>query len=311
MNDSPINIAVVIPCFNEEGAIGLTIESFRSVLPSATIFVYDNNSTDNTVKESVDHQAVVFKEPRQGKGEVVRRMFSDIDADIFILTDGDNTYDAKMAPGMVETLLNERLDMVTGTRNHIGDAFPKGHIWGNQMFSKLINSFFKAKLTDVFSGYRVMTRRFVKSLPIMSLGFEIETEITVHALQTKIAWKEVPTNYSIRPKGTESKLHTFKDGFRILGFILFLIRDVKPLLFFSILSGITSSLSLALGVPVIHEFFDTGIVPRFPTAILASAIALISIMCLFVGLILDNVSRGRVEAKKLHFLSIPINRNNI
>ncbi len=302
MNNEP-NVAVVIPCYNEEGAIGLTIDAFKQALPSATIYVYDNNSTDNSVREASAHGATVMKEPRQGKGEVVRRMFADVEADIYVMTDGDNTYDANAAPAMIKTLRNEHLDMVTGTRSYVETAFPPGHILGNHAFSTLVNTFFGAKLTDVFSGYRVMTRRFVKSLPIISLGFEIETEITVHALQARVAWKEVPTSYSTRPEGTSSKLRTFKDGFRILGFILFLLRDVKPLLFFSGLSLVMAFLSLVLGIPVINEFFETGLVPKFPTAILASAIAVISVMCLFVGFILDNVSRGRLEAKQLHFLS--------
>lgn len=309
MNNQDTTIAIVIPCFNEAGAIGQTIDAFQMALPNAAIYVYDNNSTDETVSEAKRHGALVYHEPRQGKGEVVRRMLADVEADVYIMTDGDNTYDASLAAVLVETLNNENLDMIVGTRSYVETSFPQGHILGNKVFSKLINIFFNAELTDVFSGYRVMSRRFVKSLPLVSLGFEIETEITVHALQTRVALKEVPIRYSARPAGTVSKLRTFSDGFRILGFIFFLLRDVKPLLFFCVLSLLSGTTSLSLGIPIIIEFFETGLVPRFPTAILASAFALITVICLFVGVILDNVSRGRLEAKQLRYLNISGTKN--
>ncbi|MDF2154548.1 glycosyltransferase family 2 protein [Vibrio sp. CAU 1672] len=302
------SIAVLIPCYNEEGAIGKTVHSFQHALPTATIYVYDNNSTDNTIEEARAAGALVFKEKRQGKGEVVRRMFADIEADIYVLTDGDETYDANAAPKLIATLCDENLDMVVGTRSFVDESFPSGHILGNKAFCTLINRVFSAKLNDVFSGYRVMSRRFVKTLPLMSLGFEIETELTVHTLQCRIAYQEVPTKYKPRPEGTESKLNTFSDGFKILRFIVFLIRDIKPLMFFTCLSLVFGALSLILGIPVISEFMATGLVPRFPTAILASVIGLIAFMCLFAGIILDNVSRGRLEMKQLRFLAL---NNNI
>ncbi|MFV0449961.1 MAG: glycosyltransferase family 2 protein [Vibrio sp.] len=299
-----LNIAVLLPCFNEEGAIGHTVIDFKQQLPQATIYVYDNNSTDNTIAEAKAAGAIVRKETRQGKGEVVRRMFADVDADIYVMADGDETYDTSAIPILLDTLLNEHVDMVIGTRSTPVEAYPKGHILGNRLFSTLINKFFNASLSDVFSGYRVMTKRFVKTIPIMSDGFQIETELTVHALHHKIPILEVPTIYKPRPEGTKSKLRTYSDGFKILRFIIFLIRDVKPLLFFSFLFLLSSITSLMLGTPIIIEFVLTGLVPKFPTAILASSIGIISITCLFTGLILDNVSRGRMENKINNYKSI-------
>lgn len=298
-----LNVAVLIPCYNEEGAVGNTIEAFYKVLPYSKVFVYDNNSTDRTVEEAVNSSAVVYKEPRQGKGEVVKRMFSDIDADIYVLVDGDDTYDAKAVTKMIECLVTENLDMVIGTRSVVRDAYPKGHIIGNKIFTGLISLFFNSKLNDVFSGYRVMSKRFVKTVPVLSNGFEIETELTAHALHHRMPIKEVATVYKNRPEGTQSKLKTFSDGFKIMNFIFFLLRDVKPLLFFSMLSIILVSLSLYSGVPVIFDFYQTGLVERLPTAVLASALAIISVVSLFTGLVLDNVSRGRLEYKILNYLS--------
>ncbi|WED22218.1 glycosyltransferase [Vibrio sp. JC009] len=302
MKNNNHSVAVIIPCFNEAGAIGETISGFQSALPDAKIYVYDNNSTDNTIQEAKEAGAIVRKEPRQGKGEVVRRMFADIDVDIYVMTDGDATYDPTAAPTLVETLIEQQLDMVVGTRSIAKEAYPTGHILGNKAFSSLINGFFNASLTDVFSGYRVMSKRFVKTIPVLSDGFQIETELTVHALHHKLPIMELPTSYQSRPEGTSSKLRTFSDGFKILSFILFLIRDIKPLLFFSSTALLLTVISLFLGVPVIFEFMATGLVERFPTAILSSSIGVIAIICLFTGLILDNVSRGRVEAKKLFYL---------
>lgn len=298
---SKFTIAVLLPCYNEEGAIGDTIRQFRSVLPDSDIYVYDNNSTDGTVNEALEAGANVKFEYRQGKGEVVRRMFSDIDADIYIMADGDNTYDADAAPNLIQRLISNDLDMVIGSRSIVKASYPSGHILGNKAFSALINQFFNASLTDVFSGYRVMSKRFVKTIPVSSDGFQIETELTVHALQQKIPIMEVPTQYIARPEGTASKLRTFSDGFKILSFIIFLIRDIKPLLFFTSISLLLGLFCLLLGIPVINEFSETGLVPRFPTAILASSIGVLSITCLFTGLILDNVSRSRVEHKTLSY----------
>lgn len=298
-----IKIAVLLPCYNEEGAIGRTVKDFKKSLPSAEIYVYDNNSSDNTFSEAIEAGAIVRREPRQGKGEVVRRMFSDIEADIYLMCDGDSTYDASISPLLIDKLIEKHLDMVVGIRSRTNDAYPLGHIIGNKSFSKLINIFFNSSLSDIFSGYRVLSRRFVKTIPVLSDGFQIETELTVHALHHKFPILEVPTNYQERPNGTTSKLRTFKDGFKILNFVLFLIRDIRPLFFFSILSLLLSVLSLFLGIPIVIEFMESGLVNRVPTAILSSSIGVIAITCLFSGLILDNVRRGRVENILLHYKS--------
>ncbi len=296
-----LNIAVLLPCLNEEGAIGNTVAAFRKELPEAKIYVYDNNSTDNTINEAKAAGAIVRQELRPGKGEVVRRMFSDIDADVYVMADGDETYDTSYISTLIDALISNHLAMVIGTRTTPAQAYPTGHILGNKAFSNLINKFFNATLTDVFSGYRVMSRRFVKTIPIISDGFQIETELTVHALHHKFPILEIPTTYKPRTNGTKSKLRTFSDGFKILGFIFFLIRDVKPLLFFSSFSLMLALVSLFLGLPVISEFLATGLVPRLPTAVLASSIGLISITSFFSGLILDNVSRGRVDIKIISY----------
>ena len=305
-----MNIAVLLPCYNEEGAVGKTIKDFYKVLPYARVFVYDNNSIDKTIDEAEKAGAIVFKELRQGKGEVVKRMFADIDADIYVLADGDDTYDANAAIKLIECLVNENLDMVIGTRSVGKDAYPRGHIIGNKVFTGLISMFFNSKLNDVFSGYRVMSKRFVKTVPVLSDGFEIETELTVHALHHRMPIKEVATMYKSRPEGTKSKLKTFSDGFKIMNFIFFLLRDVKPLLFFSVLSMCFASMSLFSGIPVVIEFFQTGLVERLPTAVLASGLGIISVICLFTGLVLDNVSRGRLENKLLTYLSSEANHKN-
>jgi glycosyltransferase involved in cell wall biosynthesis len=299
---SQLNIAILLPCHNEQGAIGDTIQQFRQALPESHIYVYDNNSTDNTVAEALEAGAMVKSESRQGKGEVIRRMFADIDADIYVMADGDNTYDAAAAPALITLLLAKDLDMVTGARSTAQHAYPAGHILGNKIFSNLINHFFKAQLRDVFSGYRVMSRRFVKTVPVFSDGFQIETELTVHALHHKFPLQEIDTLYHPRPSGTASKLRTFSDGWKILTFIVFLIRDVQPLFFFTISALVLAAISLLLGIPVIAEFSQTGLVPRFPTAILASSVAVLSAILLLTGIILDNVRRGRRENIVLYYL---------
>ncbi|MFA0660682.1 glycosyltransferase family 2 protein [Vibrio splendidus] len=295
-------IAVLLPCYNEAGAVGKTVTSFQQALPNSTIYVYDNNSTDNTIEEAMQAGAIVRHESRQGKGEVVRRMFSDVEADVYVMADGDDTYDASVCPVLIEQLNNEKLDMIIGSRERSSGAYPKGHILGNKMFSSLINLAFNAQLNDVFSGYRIMSHRFVKTAPIFSDGFQIETELTVHALHHNMSIKEVSTQYQSRPEGTSSKLNTLSDGFKILNFILFLLRDVKPMFFFGVLSILLGLISLSLGIPVIVEFVDTGLVARLPTAVLSSSIALIAVMSFFCGLILDNVSRGRREMRILSIL---------
>ncbi|MEZ9709685.1 glycosyltransferase family 2 protein [Vibrio breoganii] len=298
-----LDIAVLLPCYNEQGAIGDTVKAFKKALPNATIYVYDNNSTDDTIKEAQEAGATIRKEYRQGKGEVVRRMFADIQADIYIMADGDNTYDASVCPDLVAQLIEDNLDMIVGTRSRDLESYPKGHVLGNKFFSFLVNTAFNSNLEDVFSGYRVMSNRFVKSTPLFSDGFEVETELTVHALQNKIPTREVRTIYASRPDGTSSKLKTYHDGFKILKFIIFILRDVRPLLFFSSLSVILITISLLLGTPVIIDFLDSGLVKRFPTAILASSIAIISVFSLFIGLLLDNVSRGRKEQKLFKYIA--------
>lgn len=306
-----LSIAILLPCLNEEGAIGNTVSAFKKELPEAKIYVYDNNSTDNTIDEAKAAGAIVRQELRPGKGEVVRRMFSDIDADIYVMADGDETYDTSCVSTLINALVNDNLDMVIGTRSTPTKAYPKGHILGNKAFSALINRFFDAKLTDVFSGYRVMSRRFVKTIPIVSDGFQIETELTIHALHHKLPILEIPTNYQSRPEGTKSKLRTYSDGMKILSFIIYLIRDIKPLLFFSFLSFLFIFISMILGMPVIIEFIHTGLVERVPTAILASSIGIISIISLFTGLILDNVTKGRMHLVFLNYkMYHPINIDN-
>ncbi|MEZ8118414.1 glycosyltransferase family 2 protein [Vibrio splendidus] len=295
-------IAVLLPCYNEAGAVGKTVTSFQQALPNSTIYVYDNNSTDNTIEEAMQAGAIVRHESRQGKGEVVRRMFSDVEADVYVMADGDDTYDASVCPVLIEQLNNEKLDMIIGSRERSSGAYPKGHILGKKMFSSLINLAFNAQLNDVFSGYRIMSHRFVKTAPIFSDGFQIETELTVHALHHNMSIKEVSTQYQSRPEGTTSKLNTLSDGFKILNFILFLLRDVKPMFFFGVLSILLGLISLSLGIPVIVDFVDTGLVERLPTAVLSSSIALIAVMSFFCGLILDNVSRGRREMRILSIL---------
>ncbi|WP_424405684.1 glycosyltransferase family 2 protein [Pasteurella sp. PK-2025] len=296
-------IAVLIPCYNEEHAIEETIKAFNASLPTAKIYVYDNNSTDNTFAVAQKLPCEVRREVRQGKGAVVRRMFSDIDADIYILVDGDSTYDASIAPDLVEQLLSENLDMVVGARSRDLEAYPRGHIWGNRIFSNIVSVFFDSPIKDVFSGYRVMTRRFVKSFPIKSEGFEIETEMTVHALQLCLPLKEIETNYFMRKENSKSKLNTYRDGFKILRFIFFLIREQKPLLFFMCLSLLCILFSLGFGGMVLLEYFETGFVSKVPTAILASGVGILGILFFVTALILDSISNGRKEIKRLHYLA--------
>ncbi len=294
-------IAVLLPCYNEAGAVGKTVTSFQQALPNSTIYVYDNNSTDNTIEEAMQAGAIVRHESRQGKGEVVRRMFSDVEADIYVMADGDDTYDASICPALIEQLNNEKLDMIIGSRERSSGAYPKGHIFGNKMFSSLINRGFNAQLSDVFSGYRIMSRRFVKSVPIFSDGFQIETELTVHALHHNMSIKEVSTQYQSRPEGTSSKLNTLSDGLKILNFILFLLRDVKPMFFFGVLSMLFCVISLSLGIPVILDFVDTGLVERVPTAILSSSIALIAVMSFFLWIdTRQRVTRSARDANSFY-----------
>lgn len=299
-------IAVLVPCYNEEAAIGKVVRDFIGVLPGAQVYVYDNNSKDNTVLRAQEAGAIVRREPQQGKGSVVRRMFADIDADVYVLVDGDDTYDAASAPALVKELVSGPYDMINAARveNH-QKAYRRGHRFGNRMISGMVALLFGRQCRDVLSGYRIFSRRFVKSFPALARGFEIETELTVHALQLRLPTSEVETPYKERPEGSFSKLNTFRDGFRILFTILHLLKEEKPLTFFGLVAFFLFVLALGTGVPVVEEYVATGAVPRLPTAVLAMGLAIMSMLSLVCGLILDSLTRGRLEAKRMHYLSIP------
>lgn len=300
-------IAVLIPCLNEEAAIARVIEGFRKSLPDSVIFVYDNGSTDGTVRVAQQAGAVVRTEPLRGKGNAMRRMFADIEADIYVLVDGDDTYDATAAPALVQKLLSESLDMVNGARLETSQqAYRMGHRFGNVMLTSLVAWFFGARFNDMLSGYRIMSRRFVKSFPALASGFEIETELTVHALQLRAPVGEVLTPYKERPPASSSKLRTIPDGIRILRLIGRLIREEKPLEFFSVVAAVLALLAIGLVTPVVIEYVQTGMVRRFPTAFLSMGMMLLSSLSFFTGLILATVTRGRNEAKRLQYLNVPI-----
>ena len=302
-----IRIAVLLPCYNEGPAIGAVVHSFRLVLPESEIYVYDNNSTDNTTANAKAAGAIVRSEPMQGKGNVVRRMFADVEADVYVMADGDGTYDASAASGMVELLLRENLDMVVGKRDGGAErnSYRPGHRFGNWLITRTVARLFDSRFHDVLSGYRVMSRRFVKSFPALVSGFEIETTLTIHALELGIPSAEVATRFSERTQGTQSKLSTIWDGLRIFGVIALLFKETRPFRFFGILAGMFVTASLVAGIPIIVEFMDSGLVPRFPTAILATGMMLLGAIALTCGLILDSVSRGRLETKRLLYQSSP------
>jgi len=304
--DQQPRVAVLLPCFNEEAAIVRTIEGFRAALPGAAIFVYDNNSRDRTIVLARAAGVEVRTERMQGKGNVVRRMFADVDADVYIMADGDLTYDPAAAPAMVKLLLDERLDMVVGTRLHEAtDAYRGGHLIGNRLFTGLLAKLFGRSFSDIFSGYRVFSRRFVKSFPVLSEGFEIETEISVHALELRMPIGEVETAYGARPEGSESKLSTFRDGWRILRTIATLYRIERPVLFYGSVGALLLLAAIILATPLVLTYLDTGLVPRFPTAILVTGMTIVAVLCFFAGLILDTVTRGRREMRRLAYLSLP------
>jgi glycosyltransferase involved in cell wall biosynthesis len=301
----PINIAVLIPCHNEEVAIEGVVTGFREQLPSATIYVYDNNSTDLTREVARAAGAVVRSEHLQGKGNVVRRMFSDIEADVYILVDGDGTYDATSVRPMIDLLFTEGADMVTGTRiTEIRDAYRRGHRFGNVALTGIVRFVFGDRITDMLSGYRVFSRRFVKTFPALSSGFETETELTIHALELRMPLAETDTPYRDRAVGSTSKLSTYKDGARILLTIVTLVKEERPLQFFTIIAVTLFFLGLILGVPLILEYERTHLVPRMPTAVLSAAVMMLSVLTQVTGLILDSLSRARKEAKRLAYLSI-------
>lgn len=300
-------VAVIIPCLNEEVAIARVVSSFRRSLPEATIYVCDNASTDNTSKVAREAGAIVRLEPLRGKGNAVRRMFADVEADVYILVDGDDTYDAASAPQLVRKLLDESLDMVNASRIETSqESYRPGHRFGNVLLSTLVARVFGERMKDMLSGYRVMSRRFVKSFPALSTGFETETELTVHALHLRVPVAEVPTPYKERPPSSSSKLRTIPDGIRILRLIARLVREEKPLEFFSSVAAVLVVAALALIIPVVREYLATGLVPRFPTAILSMGLMLMSFLSLTCGLVLATVTRGRNELKRLHYLSIPL-----
>lgn len=302
-------IAVLLPCYNEELTIGEVVRRFRETLPSATVYVYDNNSKDLTALRARAAGAIVVREPRQGKGNVVRRMFADIDADIYVMADGDGTYAPEDAPQLVNVLLTERSDMVVGTRRGVtDDAGRAGHAFGNRIFNNLYKSMFGADFTDIFSGYRVFSRRFVKSFPAVSGGFEIETEMSVHASQLKLPVSEMALDYGRRPEGSSSKLSTYRDGLRILWMFTMLMKETRPLRFFGAFALAFMAASIILMMPVLVEYAETGLVPRLPTWVLSVGLMLVSMLSAVTGLILDSVSRGRAEQKRIFYLSIPSGR---
>jgi glycosyltransferase involved in cell wall biosynthesis len=298
-------IAVLLPCFNEEATIAETVKGFRSSLPGATVYVYDNNSSDRTRTIAKKAGAVVRSERQQGKGHVVRRMFADIDADLYVMADGDLTYDPKAAPEMVKMLLGEQLDMVVGTRKHAAkEAYRGGHVIGNRVFTGLLAGLFGRSFNDIFSGYRVFSRRFVKCFPVLSSGFEIETEMSVHALELRMPVGELETRYLARPEGSESKLSTFSDGWRILKTIGTLYRVERPVLFYGIIALALVVVAFLLSIPLIVTYLHTHLVPRVPTAILVTGMTIVAVLCFFAGLILDTVTRGRREMRRLAYLAL-------
>ena len=306
MKNNVKKIAITIPCYNEAAAISGVVSAFADAMPEADIFVYDNASTDDTVEIAKKSGAIVYTEPDKGKGNVVRRMFADIDADIYVIVDGDGTYDASKCSEMIHRLINNNLDMVVATRKAINskDAYRPGHVFGNWMLTRSVSYLFGHGFTDMLSGYRVMSRRFVKSFPIISKGFEIETEMTIHALQMRASYEEMETMYDSRPEGSESKLSTFRDGFRILKMIFLLFKDERPFHFFGLFSLFLFVSSIILAIPIFITYSETGMVPRLPTAILSASLMILSFFSIVSGLILDGLSRSKLKVKRISYLSI-------
>jgi glycosyltransferase involved in cell wall biosynthesis len=306
MTEPAARIAVLVPCYNEEAAIGAVVRDFRAALPTAEIYVYDNASRDQTSQCAREAGAIVRHESRRGKGNVVRRMFADVEADIYVLVDGDDTYDASAAPMLVRTLCEGGYDIVSGRRVAVGEhAYRTGHVLGNRLLTGLTALMFHVKLADLLTGYRIMSRRFVKSFPFTAEGFGIETELTVHAVRLLMPMIEIDTSYKERPAGSVSKLNTWGDGFRILFTIAALVREERPLVFFAGVFALLAIASLLVGTPVIIDYFRTGLVPRLPSAVLATALMLLGFLSLASGLILDTVTRGRWELKRTAYLRIP------
>ncbi len=303
-------IAVILPCYNEAGAIVQTVQDFRRALPAADIYVFDNNSTDGSYDLAAGAGAIVRRVAQQGKGHVVRRMFADVEADIYVMADGDATYEAAAAPRLVAAMLEDNLDMVVGARrSEVEEAYRRGHRFGNWALTSLLKQLFGRSFTDILTGYRVFSRRFVKSFPVLSAGFEIETEISVHALELAMPVSEIMTVYGARPEGSASKLSTYRDGWRILRTIFTLYRIEKPILFFGIIATLLAVAGIVLATPLIITYIETGLVPRFPTAILVTGLMILATLSGMCGLILDTVVRGRREVRRLAYLTFPAPSN--
>ncbi|GLJ61137.1 MULTISPECIES: glycosyltransferase [Microbacterium] len=302
MTSSPV-IAAIVPCYNEELAVGKVVRDLRAAVPGMTVYVYDNNSSDRTAEVAREAGAIVRREERKGKGNVVRRAFADVDADIYVMIDGDDTYDAAALPEMIRTLQEGPYDHVLGVRDQKTEtAYRPGHELGNRGFNWLVGGIFGSEVSDMLSGYRVMSRRFVKSFPAASREFEIETELTVHVMSIRVPQTEVHVGFRDRPAGSESKLRTYHDGFRILSLIVQLIRYERPLLFYGLLGAVAMLVGVVLGIPLVVEFAQTGLVPRFPTAVLAVGFGLAGALAWTVGFVLDGVLRARREQSRLIYL---------
>jgi glycosyltransferase involved in cell wall biosynthesis len=301
-----MRLAILLPCYQEEATIAETVAAFAKARPDATIYVYDNNSTDRTAERAAAAGAIVRHETRQGKGNVVRRMFADIEADIYVLSDGDATYDASRVGDLISLVVEQKFDMVVGARvPQDASAHRTGHAFGNALFNRIADWVFGSEFKDIFSGYRAFSRRFVKSFPIITDGFEIETELTVHALDLRVPVAEIPIPFGKRPEGSASKLRTVRDGLRILWALLLLSKEVRPFTFFACWGGLGALVSIVLAYPLLVTYLETGLVPRLPTAVLATGVALLSFLSLGCGIVLDSVSRGRHEMKRLRYLEIP------
>jgi glycosyltransferase involved in cell wall biosynthesis len=306
LTEGDLRIAVLVPCYNEELTIGNVVKAFRGELPGATVYVYDNNSTDRTIAVATAAGAICRTEPQQGKGNVVRRMFADIEADIYVIVDGDDTYDAASVRHLIEPVLYQQADMVNAVRVATGkEAYRPGHRFGNVMLTGVLSRTFGDRCTDMLSGYRAMSRRFVKSFPALSEGFEIETEITVHALELGLRIVEISAPYKERPEGSVSKLHTYRDGIRILRVIVLLLKAERPFRFFAAISAAVFFLMAVLAAPLVVTYLEIGLVPRLPTAVLVTGLAIVGLLTLMSGVILETVTRGRRESKRMHYLSYP------
>ncbi len=301
-----LDIAVILPCYNEARSIRKVVEEFKAALPEASIYVFDNNSTDGTREEAEAAGAIVRTVKAQGKGNVIRQAFSLLDADVYLMADGDGTYEAAAAPKMVRELIDNDADMVIGVRKHEqSEAYRKGHMTGNRMFNWFVGNLFETPMADIFSGYRVLSRPFVKSLPALAEGFETETEMTLHAIELRLPVSEVDTYYGARAEGDHSKLNTYRDGFRILVYVIRVLKQIRPFYLFTVIAGFFAAVSLGLGVPVVVEYLYTGLVARFPTAVAASGVMIIGFISFVTGILLDNVAHAHREQKRLAYLAIP------